>query len=226
MKIALWGKGKTGSKVLDLYPKEKIIGPFGRENNPTLKDFDEADVILLFIPGESLKEHLPLLLETKTPIISGATGYDFVDQFKEELINKSKVWIQANNFSVLMMAIKKMISYMGSLTSLIEESTFEIQEIHHTKKLDAPSGTALSWKKWLGEECEIESIREGDEIGTHSLELQSKREKITLTHKSLSRDLFAQGAIFACKTCLELNPKPGFYDFAQIIEKKLKHNEL
>jgi 4-hydroxy-tetrahydrodipicolinate reductase len=95
-----------------------------------------------------------------------------------------------------------------------------IHEIHHTKKQDAPSGTALSMESWMDEKCTITSERTGDVIGFHELKFDTGSEKITLTHEALDRKLFADGAIWAAEYLLK-NKIPGLNNFQEIIERTL-----
>jgi 4-hydroxy-tetrahydrodipicolinate reductase len=219
MKIALWGKGKTGSKVLELH--NDIIGPFGRDLLPTKEELSQADIILLFIPGDALAAHLPLLLDAGKPIVSGATGYEFDDQFKSDLVSHNVTWVQGHNFSLFMNIIKPILNFLGQSAPQLGDVLFNMEEIHHTKKMDAPSGTALKWKEWLNQEVAIDSKREGDVVGIHELELKSSFESITIKHESHDRALFAAGALFACKSVIELKLNAGFYTFDEIVQRKL-----
>ena len=72
MKIALLGKGKTGSKILELNSE---VTAFDRSNIPTFEKLINFDVIISFLPGEVFSELIPVLLETKKPVVTGSTGF-------------------------------------------------------------------------------------------------------------------------------------------------------
>ena len=95
-----------------------------------------------------------------------------------------------------------------------------ISETHHVHKLDAPSGTAVSLAKTLeqfgGKKAPINSSREGEVVGTHSVELLSLADKITLTHEALNRRGFAEGAVRAAEW---VKGKRGFYEFQEIFSQ-------
>ena len=110
----------------------------------------------------------------------------------------------------------------GILDKVIEDVEFSIEETHHKNKVDNPSGTALTWANWLGKEkTSVIGHRVDDQVGTHELKIKTPFEEINLTHKSLSRALFAQGALYAAKYLLNNTLKPGVYDFHDIVEKEL-----
>jgi 4-hydroxy-tetrahydrodipicolinate reductase len=95
-----------------------------------------------------------------------------------------------------------------------------VVETHHVHKLDAPSGTAVSLAKsieqFAGKKVRVESHREGEVIGIHSVELLSAGDKITLTHEALNRRGFAEGAVRAAEW---LKGKRGFYEFQEFFSQ-------
>jgi len=218
MKIALLGKGKTGSKVIDVSPYPLTI--FDSQKSPTHHELVNCDVILSFLPGEAFKQHIPLLLETKKPVVTGSTGFEWPENFHEELKQKGLSWVWATNFSLGVFILKKMIKDLSELSELYSSSEFHLHEIHHTKKLDSPSGTALSMKEWLNRSVHITAERTGDVIGYHELTLSTGAEKIKLSHEALDRKLFAEGAIKACELIMKYQPI-GLTSFQDLLEKSL-----
>ena len=126
----------------------------------------------------------------------------------------------ASNFSMGVAVLKQMLNKLSLAKSMFASHQTSIHEIHHTKKQDAPSGTALSMESWMDEKCTITSERTGDVIGFHELKFDTGSEKITLTHEALDRKLFADGAIWAAEYLLK-NKIPGLNNFQEIIERTL-----
>lgn len=220
MKIALLGKGKTGGKVLEILQEQKIPHTvFDSKNQPTLENLKGHDVVISFLAGEVFKEYLPLLVESTLPVVTGSTGMEWPADFDKKLKEKNLKWIYATNFSLGMNIVHQMILIMKEADSIIKNVKFSMNEIHHTKKLDAPSGTALSWKKWLDHDVNITSERIGDVIGIHELKLTTPTEEITLKHDSLDRKIFAEGAMFAAEKISTLSP--GLHQFQDVVQKEL-----
>ncbi len=112
-----------------------------------------------------------------------------------------------------------MINTLTKAKNLFSNYSFHIHEVHHTKKLDAPSGTALTWRDWVGENFDISSERTGDVIGDHTLTLKTDNELITLRHEALDRKIFAEGALWACEKVASL--PSGLHNFQELTLKEL-----
>lgn len=223
IKVALLGKGKTGGKVLEeLISKEIEHTVFDSNNIPSAQKLKGHDVIISFLPGEAFKIYLSMLVETKIPVICGSTGMTWPEGFNQELKSANAKWIYATNFSLGMSLVHQMILIMKKAENLFENYKFSMHEVHHTKKLDSPSGTALTWKKWVGHEMEITSERYGDVVGIHELTLKTSNEEITLKHNALDRKIFAEGALFAAQKILSNKSlAPGLHLFQDIIDLEL-----
>ncbi len=220
MKVALIGSGKTGSKVLEAHPSATV---FNRSNVPTAQSLAGHDVIISFLPGDAFRELIPCLIETGIPVVTGSTGFKWPTTIDSDLKNKNVAWIHATNFSLGMNLVRQMIGILSKANALFDDADFKIHEIHHTKKLDAPSGTALSWQEWSGSNCEITSERTGDVIGIHELTLNTKNETIFLKHEAKERGIFAAGALWAAKHITSKNKvSSGLNAFADVILKELK----
>lgn len=219
MKIALLGKGKTGSEVIKLAGSE--IEVFDRTNVATFDKLKKCDVVISFLPGEAFANLIPLLLETKLPVVTGSTGFQWPQDFAKTLEEKNISWIHATNFSLGVVVMKQLIQKLHSVTNLFTEKKLSIHEVHHTKKLDAPSGTALSMKEWLNEPVEVTSERTGDVVGLHTLTLETPSETIALTHNAKNRALFAEGAIWSAKFLTNNKLKPGLHAFQKVVEDHL-----
>jgi 4-hydroxy-tetrahydrodipicolinate reductase len=220
MKIALLGKGKTGGVLRDILVDQKINHTvFDSQNQPTLEKLKGHDVVISFLTGDVFKQYIDLLLESKIPVVTGSTGLDYGSDFTNKCQHLGCTWIYANNFSLGMNIVYQMILMMKKAKNIFSDYSFSMNEIHHTKKLDSPSGTALSWKKWIDHDLEISSERIGDVIGIHELTLKTQNEKISIRHEALDRKIFAEGALYAAKKIATL--KPGFHLFQEVVQKDL-----
>lgn len=213
IKIALLGKGKTGSKVAEL----AAVTVFDSKNIPTFEKLKGHDVIISFLAGDVFKTYISLLIETKIPVVTGSTGFSFPANFDQDLKAKNISWIHATNFSMGVVILKQLIQKLSSFQNLSPHTQTSIHEVHHTHKKDAPSGTALSMKEWYGD-CEVTSERTGDVIGFHELTFNTGSEVIKLSHEAQDRKLFAEGALFAANYIVK-NPTPGLHTFQSIIER-------
>lgn len=219
MRLALLGKGKTGSKVLELATCE--VEFFDRLNEPTYEKLIKHDVIISFLPGEAFESLIPVLLETKKPVVTGSTGFKWPQNFDKTLQEKKLSWIYATNFSLGVVVLKQLIERLNKVDHLFAEKSITIHEVHHTKKLDAPSGTALSMKEWLKSPCEVTSERTGDVVGLHTLTLETGGEILRLEHEAKNRSLFAEGALWAANYITKNKMEPGLHAFQKVVERHL-----
>ncbi|MBL6990602.1 MAG: hypothetical protein ISR65_12530 [Bacteriovoracaceae bacterium] len=224
MKIALLGDGKTGSKVAEILNlnQESI---FNLQNPPDLTKLKAHDIIISFLPGDAFLHLIPMLVKSKLPVVTGSTGFEWPEHLDATLKNEQTAWIYASNFSLGMNLIKGMIDIIKKASLLYSDVDFKIHEIHHTKKLDAPSGTALSWQKWLDQPASISSERIGDVVGVHTLSMNSPTEKITLEHQALDRKIFAEGAIWTANKLYKDQKALGFglHSFMDIVKSQLHY---
>lgn len=213
--IGILGRGKSARPLIELLNHQGLdLVVFNSQNKLTLEEGKKLQAIIAFIPSQALIDYLPLLLKLSLPLISGDTGKAWPPGIHEELIKNGTTWVKAHNFSLSMVAIKQAIKALSQIQEWDPQSTYTLKEIHHTHKKDAPSGTALSWKKWLGDsflDLEIESQRMGEEVGFHQLQITGPSETIILSHKAHDRSLFAKGAYWALKKVLEGNLPPGLF---------------
>ncbi len=220
MKTAVIGTGKTGGRVAALLNQAEISGTFDRLHPPDEKDLSAADVAIIFVPGDAAGALFNTVLESGTPAVWGTTGYSWPEDLDQQLKRAGTRWILASNFSLGMQVMRHCIERLSQTSAILKDPEFRIHEIHHTAKKDAPSGTALSWKNWLGKEAPITWDRRGDIKGIHELTAQTANESIQLKHEALSRDVFAEGAIWAARYLIE-HPEmqPGLYPFETLIDQ-------
>lgn len=220
-KFAVIGTGKTGGTVVDQLGAAAIS--FDENSKPTPEKLSEADVAIVFVPGTAAEEITEILLETKIPAVLGTTGYEWPKNLPERVKQKGNRWVIGSNFSLGMNLVRKAINILGKGSEFLENPQFHIHEIHHVHKKDAPSGTALSWREWLGKEASVSSDRQGDVKGIHTLHLKTQGESIYLKHEAHSRSIFAEGAIWTANYILD-HPEidPGIYPFSELFDRAFK----
>jgi len=202
MKIALIGYGKMGKAVKEL---SRVMG-----HTCSSELVSDADVCIDFSVGGAVKK---TALSINIPWVLGTTGWR-----KDEIlpiIEERKIsLLYASNFSIGMALFRKMAK-LGE--RLFEEYEIEGVEIHHSKKKDAPSGTALKLMEEI-EGLKFTSIRKGEEVGTHQIMFRSPEESVELTHRAYDRKVFARGAILGAEW---LVGKKGIYTFDNYIEERV-----
>ena len=221
MKIALIGYGKMGKEI------EKIALDRGHEivlkidiTNPddlNLANLQKADVAIEFTTPASATANYKLCFEAGIPVVSGTTGWlekqAEVHQLCKDL---NGTFFYTSNFSLGVNIFFALNKRLAELMANHPEYSVEMKEIHHTQKLDAPSGTAItlaegiignipSKKSWvnhatgLADEIGIISEREGQVPGTHIINYDSEVDYIEITHCAKSRKGLAFGAVLAAE---------------------------
>lgn len=207
MKVFVLGIGKTGSQVVELIEKSpdiELVGAFNRKNlNWNL--MSTADVGIVFLPGPGFEESFQELIQLKLPLVVGSTGFNWTVGMRNSLLKQEVKLVHGRNFSLGMNFIRHCLSQVNHFKKLFPNIRYGMTETHHTKKIDAPSGTALAWREWSEQNFDIESVRTGDVIGEHEFILETDVEKITLKHESKDRSLFAQGAIWSARQLIKKN---------------------
>jgi 4-hydroxy-tetrahydrodipicolinate reductase len=235
MTIALLGSGKTGSEVAHAASERPgtSVTVFNTSHPADLLALAGHDVVISFLPGDAFLAHIPLLIDSRLPVVCGSTGFTFpggLDAFSLRLRDAGLRWIYASNFSLGMHLVRELLPILGLAPDLMPDVRYGMREIHHIHKKDAPSGTALTWREDLGREVDIASERVGDVVGDHELVLTSGTERITLRHEALNRRIFAEGALQAAEWILNpsIVPGTGLIPFHQVIRHTLstqRHNE-
>lgn len=220
VKIALLGTGKTGSKVSEVADGHHVTG-FDEGNPPTTDKLKGFDVAISFLPGPAFESYIDLLIESRLPAAIGSTGFEWPKDTDKRLKETGLAWIASSNFALGMNLVRAMILALSKAPKLFDKYQFSIEEVHHIHKKDSPSGTALTWKKWLGHEAEVSSQREGDNPGFHKLTLSTPYEDISIDHQSKDRKIFAQGALWSAERLLKGDIPPGLHQLQEIMDKEL-----
>lgn len=219
MKISVIGTGKTGGAILEQLGEKAVA--FNSTEKPTAEKVSKTDAAIIFVPGEAAPEIVEVMLKAGVPAIWGTTGYNWPKDLPERVKAMQATWVIGSNFSLGMNLVRKALNVLGDGSKMLDDPRFHIHETHHTEKKDAPSGTALSWEKWLNRDARISSSRIGDVKGIHELHIKTRNESIYLKHEAHDRKLFAEGAIWAAEYLLSNREiLPGVYPFSELFDKE------
>ncbi len=230
MKIALLGYGKMGQVI------EKIALQRGHEIvvrkaiGDSFDGLENATVAIDFSAPDAAIENISTALNLGIPVISGTTGwlhdYDKMVQLCNE---KNSAFISSSNFSLGVNIFFELNSYLAKIMSKFEDYKVGIEEIHHTQKLDAPSGTAISLAKGVIENSNytnwtlenpksdnilIEAKRIENVPGTHTVTYKSNIDLIEIKHLAHNREGFALGAVIAAEWIVG---KKGVYSMKDVL---------
>ena len=236
MNIGIIGYGKMGREIEKSALKkghsiEFIIDENNSEdlNNNNLK---KIDVAIEFTTPVVAFENIRKCLEAKTPVVSGTTGWLAKYNEAVELCRKiNGSFLYASNFSIGVNVLYHLNAMLAKIMNSIEQYNVEINEIHHTTKLDSPSGTAITLadsiiknierkKEWKNEQTankqtlSILSERKDSVPGTHIIKYSSDTDLIELKHEAKNRAGFAFGAIIAAEF---INNKKGVYKMEDVL---------
>jgi 4-hydroxy-tetrahydrodipicolinate reductase len=230
MKIALLGYGKMGKTI------EKIAIERGHEVvlkiDENIEDYDlsKADIAIDFSIPQAAFNNITTCFKNQLPVICGTTGWlENYEKAVESCKQENSGFLYASNFSIGVNLFFGLNEKLAKMMSVFNNYSVEIEEIHHTQKLDAPSGTAISLaqqiisnsskKAWqlnkAGEnEIPIYAKRIENVPGTHTVSYKSEIDSIEIKHTALSREGFALGAIIAAEW---LKDKKGVYNMKDVI---------
>lgn len=231
MKIALLGYGKMG-KTIEKLAIEKGHEIVCRIHSTSEKiDLSEADIAIDFSSPEAAVKHISTSFDQNTPLVCGTTGWlaHYEEMLKKcQLCNGS--FIYASNFSVGVNLFFELNQQLAKMMAKYKDYLVSIEEIHHTQKKDAPSGTAITlaegiiknsdYTNWqLNEagkmEIPITAKRMEDVKGTHRIFYTSPIDTISIKHEAHSRDGFALGAILAAEWLLG---KKGVFTMKDVLD--------
>jgi 4-hydroxy-tetrahydrodipicolinate reductase len=175
----------------------------------------EADAAINFSIPDAAADNISSALNQRVPVVCGTTGWlDAYQQVTQTALEKNTAFLYASNFSVGVNLFFKLNKVLAQMMHPHKEYRASMEETHHIHKLDAPSGTAITlaegiiensdlidWK--LDEDAKdslsIQSYREGEVPGTHSIKYKSTIDDITIEHKAHNRKGFALGAVIAAE---------------------------
>jgi 4-hydroxy-tetrahydrodipicolinate reductase len=227
MKIALIGYGKMG-RIIERLAAEKgdeIIARIDESNAQDLAEqIKSADAAIDFSNAEAVKGNVEACLSANVPLIEGTTGWNEQKQEIRKLIEQQNgAFVFGANFSVGVNLFYRIADFAAELFAKFDDYETFIEEQHHSRKLDAPSGTALKLKeiltRHLTKDFSVSATRAGNIPGTHRVGFDGAADQILLEHFARSREGFASGAILAAHWIVG---RKGFYEFTDVMDEVLR----
>ena len=236
MKIALIGYGKMGKaiEIIALQKGHEIVLKIDVDNAHELtKDFlTGADVAIEFTGPSSAVENIKKCIDAGTPVVSGSTGWlDRWNEVDKYCTQNNGSLLYASNYSIGVNLFFELNKYLAKLMEPYGDYDVQMEEVHHTQKKDAPSGTAITLaeqvlefvgrkKSWVNrhtgtaDELQIISERIDPAPGTHKIKYTSAIDDIEIIHTAHNRVGFAGGAVLAAEF---LAGKKGIYSMKDVL---------
>ncbi|CAI8338489.1 MAG: 4-hydroxy-tetrahydrodipicolinate reductase [Formosa sp. Hel3_A1_48] len=234
MKIALLGYGKMG-KVIEKIALERghhVVLKIDKDD--TNFDLSVADVAIDFSVPTAAVGNISAALNQNVPVISGTTGWlDNFEDIKSLCEKTNGAFIYASNFSLGVNLFFELNKVLAKLITPFKEYNVQIEEIHHTQKQDAPSGTAITLAEGIAKESnyegwtlspktepqkiKIEAKRIENVPGTHTINYTSEVDTLEITHTAHNRNGFALGAVVAAEWIIG---KKGIFTMKDVLNIK------
>lgn len=228
MRLALIGYGAMGKLVENLASAAgDEIGLKVDSSGASLEAADLAaslrahDVAIDFSVAPAVLRNIDACARASVPLVEGTTGWQEKVADARRLVEDHKgALVYGANFSVGVNVFYRIVSQAARLMASLDQYQAFMEEEHHARKRDAPSGTALKLKELMSEyvktEIPIASVRAGHIPGTHRVGFDSAADQIMLTHVARSREGFAAGALLAARW---INSRKGVYEFSEILDE-------
>ena len=231
MKLALIGHGAMGHLV------ESLARAAGDDIGLTITSRDTSqtaaqlasvlkghDVAIDFSIGPAALRNIEACALATLPLVEGTTGWqDNKAEARRIIEEHCGALVYGANFSVGVNVFYRIVSHAAKLIAGLDQYQTFIEEEHHSRKRDAPSGTALKLKELMATNLQVEvpiaSVRAGYIPGTHRVGFDSVADQITLTHMARSREGFAAGALLAARWIIG---RKGVYEFSDVIDEIVK----
>jgi len=183
-----------------------------------------ADVVIDFSVARAVRRNVEACLLAGFPLVEGTTGWNSQGEEIEQLVKQNDgAMVYGANFSVGVNLFYKIAEYASELFAKFPEYEVFIEEQHHSRKKDAPSGTALKLKEIVEEhtrkDFSVTSTRAGNIPGTHRVGFDGTADQVLLEHTARSREGFAAGAIVAAEWVVG---KKGFFEFSKVMDEIVK----
>jgi 4-hydroxy-tetrahydrodipicolinate reductase len=221
MNIALIGYGRMGHEIEEIAKRRghaiKLIVDIENQDDLNEKNLKVIDTAIEFSLPDAALNNITTCLRMKVPVVSGTTGWlkDY-DKVAEICSKNGTSFIHSSNFSIGVNLLFRLNAELANHMKNYNDYNVLIEEIHHTTKLDAPSGTAITLSEgirkqhpgydgWCFEKDKTEnmipirSVREGSVPGTHIVSWDSEIDTISLKHEAKNRKGLALGAVVAAE---------------------------
>lgn len=226
MKIALIGYGAMGKLIEHLavekgYEIAAIIDEGDAERTPgeIAGRLHGCDVAIDFTTASAVRRNVEACLASHVPLVEGTTGWnEDIDAIRRMVTHADGAMVYGANFSIGVNLFYRIAGFAAELFSKFPQYETFLEEQHHSRKKDAPSGTALKIKEIVSNHVktgDIAATRAGNIPGTHRVGFDGPADQILLEHTARSREGFAFGAIMAAEW---IRNKKGFYEFGKVLE--------
>ncbi len=239
MKIGLAGYGKMGRAIEEIAIERghEILFKSNSVFPLNQRDIDSVDVVIEFTKPDLAVQHIEMVLGAQKPIIVGTTGWNEQIHKVENLVSlNSGSLLYASNFSIGVNLFFELNEKLARLMNHRSHYKASINEVHHTQKVDAPSGTAITlanqilennetYFSWVCEEGTEPHTTQGqlgvvahripDVPGTHTVTYDSDIDSISITHQAHNRKGFALGAVLAAEWIVD---KKGIHTIKDMLK--------
>lgn len=231
MKIALIGHGAMGKLIEQLARDDNheiAVIIHEADANLSASELSEklknVDAAIDFSSAEAVSRNIEACVLARVPIVEGTTGWNGELENVKKLVNENNgALVYGANFSVGVNLFYRIVNYSAELFAKFDDYETFIEEQHHSRKKDQPSGTALKLeaivKQHIKQNFSIAATRAGNIPGTHRVGFDSAADQILLEHTARSRDGFAAGALVAANW---IAGKTGVYEFTDVMNEILK----
>ena len=230
MKTAIIGYGAMG-KLIETLAKNKnheIVAVIDKaEASSSVEELAEklkvADVAIDFSIAEAVKKNVEACCLAEISLVEGATGWNSeIEPIKQYVEENNGSFVFGANYSIGVNLFYRVVDHASELFAKFDDYETFIEEQHHSRKVDAPSGTALKLKdivaEHIKEDFTVTATRAGNIPGTHKVGFDGNADQILLEHFARSREGFASGAILAAEW---LVGKKGVWEFTEVMDEIL-----
>jgi 4-hydroxy-tetrahydrodipicolinate reductase len=231
MKIALIGHGAMGKMIEGLATGRghEIVAVIdhefsGVDADALATELTRSEAVIDFSAASAVRRNVEAAVQAGVPLVEGTTGWDAERDEIERFVNEGNgALIFGANFSIGVNLFYRIADHAAELFAKFHEYETFIEEQHHSRKKDAPSGTALKLKDIVSghieKEFSIAATRAGNIPGTHRVGFDGATDQILLEHTARSREGFAAGAITAAEWIVG---RTGFYEFGEVMDEIIR----
>ena len=225
MKIALIGYGVMGQLVAAEARKagDEVGAVFTSKESALAEKLPGHDVAIDFSVGEAVLKNIEACGRAKVALVEGTTGWKQHESAAKQIITEhSGAMVYGANFSIGVNVFYRIVKHAAALFAAVDGYAPFIEEAHHNRKRDAPSGTALKLRDLMSEHLDPDiptsSTRAGYIPGTHRVGFDSEADQVLLSHTARSRQGFASGALLAAHW---ITGRTGVFEFGEVMEEIL-----
>ena len=233
MKLALIGYGAMGKLIRSLAEEKghmitAVVDEADAAASPSTlaEKLGGSDVAIDFTTADAVPRNVEACMLAGVPLVEGTTGWSAQRSEIEKLVQDAGgAFVFGANFSIGVNLFYRIADFAAEIFAKFPEYEVFIEEQHHSRKTDAPSGTALKLKdvvaRHIKNDFSVSATRAGNIPGTHRVGFDGPADQILLEHTARSREGFAAGALMAAEW---IAGKKGFYEFTDVIEEICRPN--